>query len=165
MNRILRIWRASFTRRWHQNFDLCHTADPVGGHQGRTALLVLGLFPKASRALVVAAVTHDQGEVASGDMSFDAKKRFPDLAETLWMVEGEEIEEQGLAGYDNLQPKEFKALKLCDWLDAWLWMMRHARHLYARSDWQEQLRLCRRSAEDLGVGAEVEAMIDAEVTR
>lgn len=165
MNRILRIWRASFTRRWHQNFDLGHTDDPVGGHQGRTALLVLALFPECSRQLLAAALTHDQGEMAAADVSFDAKFNNPALKELLDGVEAGERDRQDMSYCDNLSSREEKILKMCDWLDAWLWMMRHARHLYARSDWQAQLRWGLEQAEQLCVVAEVQGLIDAEVAR
>lgn len=163
MNTVRRIWRASFTHRWHTNYDLCDTRDPVHGHQGRVVLLVLGLFPQASRQLLVAAATHDQGECKAGDGPYDAKKEYPGYKEILDTIEADELYDQGLDYQADLWPEDKDRLRLCDWLDAWLWMMRHARHLYARSDWQAQLRDTRRLAETLGVGAEVDGLIDEEV--
>ena len=52
MNPTLRAWLASATRRWHTNPDLCDTHDPVAAHQGRVALLLLSIYPDASRTLL-----------------------------------------------------------------------------------------------------------------
>lgn len=164
MSKTLRAWRASFTRRWHTNPDLCDTLDHDCGHQGRVALLVLSLFPDASRTLICHAVTHDQGEAAVGDVSYDAKKRHPELHGIVDVVEGRERREQGF-DFANLTDKEYRAFKLCDHLDAWLWMMRHARHLAKRSDWAAQLKMIVAEAISLGAGPEVRALVAAEEGR
>jgi hypothetical protein len=164
MSKTLRAWRASFTRRWHTNPDLCDTLDYDCGHQGRVALLVLSLFPDASRTLLCHALTHDQGEAAIGDISWDAKRRHPDLAKTSAEVELREIREQGF-DLPDLTEKEKRVLKLCDHLDAWLWMMRHARHLQKREDWQGQRAHMLAEAKWLAVQPEVLALLHAEEGR
>ena len=163
-NKTLRAWRASFTRRWHTNPDLCDTVDYDAGHQGRVALLLLSLFPDVSRSLLIEAIIHDQGEVAVGDIAYDVKRTRPLIKAEADLAESTEIAAQGLP-LCCLTVREARMLKLCDWLDSWLWMMRHARHLYARADWQDQLARGIRDAEWLGVGPEVQAVVDAEVTR
>lgn len=164
MSKTHRAWRASFTRRWHTNPDLCDTLDYDCGHQGRVALLVLSLFPEASRTLLCHAVTHDQGEAAVGDVSYDAKKAHPELHGIVDVIEGRERRAQGF-GFPNLTDREYRALKLCDHLDAWLWMMRHARHLFNRDDWKEQRKHMHAEALWLGVGPEVTALIADETVR
>ncbi len=164
MNKTLRAWRASFTRRWHTNPDLCDTHDTDAGHQGRVALLVLSLFPQASRALICHAITHDQGEAAVGDISWDAKRANVDVAQACLQIEAAEIKAQGLS-FPNLTETERRILKLCDHLDAWLWMMRHARYLCDRDDWAGQRQHMLAEALWLGVGPEVDALIIAEEQR
>ncbi len=164
MSKAHRAWRASFVRRWHQNPDLCDTLDYDCGHQGRVALLVLSLFPNASRDLLAHAITHDQGEAAVGDISWDAKRRSPTLAETARDIETLEIREQGF-DLPVLTEQEQRMLKLCDHLDAWLWMMRHARHLAVRGDWVRQREEMLTEANGLGVRSEVFELLDAEKKR
>jgi hypothetical protein len=164
MTAILRAWRAGFTRRWHNNFDLCDTLDYTAGHQGRVAVLLLGLFPDASRTLIVEALFHDQGEAGPGDISYDAKKRSPELRAIVASQERAERARQN-THETHLSETEAAQLKLCDWLDAWLWMMRHARHLYARRDWQDQITAMQGSAWQLGVGPEVLTLIETEASR
>lgn len=150
MSATYRAWQAGLVRRWHTNFDLCDTVDYDSGHQGRVAVLILKLFPEASRALLIAAVTHDQGEVAAGDVSYDAKKACPEFGAMAAALEAAEIERQGLPQPD-MTPDERKALKLCDWLDSWLWMLRHKPALAMRADWTSQFAATLDMAEALGV--------------
>lgn len=160
MNRTLRAWRASFTRRWHACFDLCDTVDPVAGHQQRVALLVLSLYPEASRTLLAHAITHDQGEAGSCDCSYEAKRANPQLAGLLHRLEGDEIAAQGFS-LPNLTPREEKVLKLCDWLDSWLWMLRHARHLAVRADWMAQRTVILVLADEVRLDEEVGDLLAA----
>lgn len=160
LNQTLRAWRAGFTRRWHTNPDLCDTHDPVAAHQGRVALLVLSIYPDASRALLAHAITHDQGEAGSCDCSYDAKAANPVLAGLLHRLEGDEIFAQGFA-LPNLTLREAKILKVCDWLDAWLWMMKHAPWLAVRADWSDQRRSILGGAEEVGLHDEVYDLLAA----
>lgn len=163
--KILRAWRAGMTRRWHSNPDLCDTVDPDCAHQGRVALLALLLFPaEASRALLIHAIAHDQGEAGPGDISYDAKKASPALREESMRLEAEEIAAQGI-DLPPLTDRENKIVKLCDWLDAWLWMMRHARHLNKRGDWLAQRGAMMLDAAELGVGDTVHRLLTAEMER
>lgn len=164
MSNAHRAWRASFTRRWHTNPDLCDTLDYDCGHQGRVALLILSIFPDASRTLLAHAITHDQGEAAVGDISYDAKKANADLAQACLQIEAVEIKAQGFS-IPNLTEGERRMLKLCDHLDAWLWMMRHARHLAKREDWIEQKDHMLSEATWLAVWTEVMWLVDAEENR
>lgn len=160
MNQTLRAWRASSVRRWHTNPDLCDTHDPVAAHQGRVALLVLSLYPDASRTLLAHAITHDQGEAGSCDCSYDAKAANPVLAGLLHRLEGDEITAQGFA-LPNLTPREAKILKVCDWLDAWLWMMKHAPWLTVRADWSDQRMNILDLASGVGLLGEVNDLLAA----
>lgn len=162
MNPTYRAWQAGFVRRWHTNFDLCHTIDCDAGHQGRVAVLVLSLFPHASRSLLISALTHDQGEIAVGDVSYMVKIESPTMRPILDELERAEVARQGLPQC-NLTPDEAQALKLCDWLDAWLWMARHRPELASRADWMAQLEGTMKTAEALGVQDKVAALIGAVV--
>jgi 5'-deoxynucleotidase YfbR-like HD superfamily hydrolase len=150
MSVTYQAWRASFVKRWHSNADLCDTVDYIAGHQGRVAILVLRLFPEASRALLVHAITHDQGEAATGDIPYTAKNAHPELRGMIDVFEGRERTAQGFA-FVSLTEADEKALKLCDWLDAWLWMLRHKPKLATRADWAAQFAATLDMAEALGV--------------
>lgn len=152
MSNIVRAWRATMTRRWHQNPDLCDTVDPVSGHQQRVALLLLLIYPDCSKALLAAAVTHDQGEAGTCDCSYDVKQANPALRDMLADVEAQEISKQGIPAW-QLTDREARILKLCDWLDAWLWMRMHKPHLEKRPDWIKQRDRMIYAGQSLGLAA------------
>jgi len=56
-------------------------------HQWQTALILMQIFPEASVQLVQYALTHDAGEVISGDCPAPVKKAHPELKEILDDVE------------------------------------------------------------------------------
>ena len=160
MNPTLRAWLASMTRRWHSNPDLCDTHDPVAAHQGRVALLLLSIYPDASRTLLAHAITHDQGEAGSCDCSYEAKRANPQLAGLLHRLEGDEIAAQGF-NLPNLTAREEKILKVCDWLDSCLWMFKHAPKLADREDWMAQGKKIAALADEVGLREEVHAVLEA----
>ena len=152
MNTVVRAWRASFTRRWHNNPDLCDTVDPISGHQQRVALLLMLIYPDCSKALLAAAVTHDQGEAGACDCSYDVKNARPELRDMLADLEAIEMQAQRIPQW-QLTDREARILKLCDWLDAWLWMRMHRPELETRPDWVRQRDLMIYTAQRLGLDA------------
>ena len=129
-------WRASFTRRWHANPDLCHTVDPVAAHSGRMGILALVCFGNdASRALLAACLCHDLGEVWTGDAPYTAKQD-PDLKAALDRMEAMYLADMGLLF--GLQMVDARRLKYLDRLDAYLWAEHHAPHVLDSDGWPEQ---------------------------
>jgi hypothetical protein len=151
---VLRAWRASFSRRWHANYDLAQTNDTVAGHQQRVAVLALLLEPNLSREALIYALTHDQGEARYGDTPYDVKRAMPDVATQLAALEEGERQDQGFPAA-NPSDRERRLIRLCDWLDAYLWMTKHAPHLAGRDDWIEQRDEIRQAADALGIGMPV----------
>ena len=127
------VWLSGFVRRWHCNPDLAHTAQTNAQHQWGCAVLALHLWPD-DHALMIAALTHDVGEVWIGDVSGPAKRANPALKETLDSAEAENFERLKLH-----VPKKTQALKLVDMLEAYLWAERHAPHLMDRDGWPEMV--------------------------
>lgn len=126
-------WRATFTRRWHANPDLCHTVDPVGYHSGRMGVLALQCFGEtASRDLLVACLCHDLGESSIGDLPIDAKAD-PVLSGMLDVLEGRALHRMGM-GFE-VSEADYRRMKYLDRLDALLWAEHHAPHLMKRPDW------------------------------
>ena len=129
-------WRATFTRRWHANPDLCHTVDPVGYHSGRMGVLALQCFrATASRELLVACLCHDLGESKVGDVAWPAK-RDPILSDALDRLEAKALADMGMA-YE-LSALDYRRLKYLDRLDAYLWAQHHAPQILDGDGWPEQ---------------------------
>jgi 5'-deoxynucleotidase YfbR-like HD superfamily hydrolase len=142
-------WNAAQTRRWHTNADLSHTNDPVGAHSARVAVLALLLQPGLSRAALVAALTHDLGEYKVGDFPAPFKWANPEIADTLKEQEAAAVADMGFV-LETLTDDEAALIKLCDMLDAWLWMQHHVPHIAGRKDWANMQWVIAKLARDLG---------------
>lgn len=118
---IQRIFYAGLTTRWHTNPWLAQTCDRLDGHQGRVARLILALWPDASRDLLIAALTHDDGESVTGDIPAPAGK----TAEQMGAEALAQNEIWG-SGFQLLARYERDRLKLADKLDAYMWAEHHA---------------------------------------
>ena len=150
MTNLRNIFRAGFVRRWHSNPDLCHTVDRIDGHSARVARIILALHPSPSVALIRAALTHDDGESVTGDMSAVCKHGNPQLLSLLARVEY--IARTDLWGLDpNLVLADIQWLKFADRLDAYMWAAHHAPHIMDRDGWPELLTWINETAELLGV--------------
>lgn len=149
-----RIFLAGFVRRWHTNPDLCHTCDRVDGHAARVARFLIYLWPQSRLEVLRAALIHDDGEIAVGDMSTTVKNRRPDIAYGLAEIEAAEI--NAIWGTpDSLTIDETDRIKFCDRLDAFLWAKHHAPHVLDDDGWPEAQRWLQAQAYRLGVSDKV----------
>ena len=144
---IQRVFYAGLTTRWHTNPHLAQTCDRLDGHQGRVARLILALFPDASRDLLIAALTHDDGESVTGDIPATTIK-------TVEQVAAERMAQDEIwgSGFQLLARYERDRLRLADKLDAYMWAEHHAPSVVLDNDewskaWQEIVKL----AVELGV--------------
>jgi hypothetical protein len=149
---ILTAWHAGRVRRWHTNPHLSWTSDYNDGHQGRVATLILLLHPAPTLEIISAALIHDGGEWAVGDVSGTVKARYPDLAVWLAKIEQEAIEAI-FGAFPDLSPVEAQWLKFADRLDAWIWA-RHHRAPMDRDGWPAATCFLYAEACALGVDAE-----------
>lgn len=148
----LDLWRASFTRRWHMHPDMSNTDDLICAHQGRCAILVLILFPDASPDLLKAAVTHDMGEYAVGDLAAPFKAVGGDLIAQHRDLEDVVRDRMGFGV--ALSEADRTRLGLVDRLDAYLFVALRQPHLLATSVWKSawhslDFDACRSEVEDV----------------
>ena len=127
------VWLSGFVRRWHCNPDLAHTAQTNAQHQWGCAVLALHLWPD-DQALMIAALTHDVGEVNVGDVPGPIKRERSALKKALDDAESENCNRLDLA-----TPEKTQELKLVDMLEAYLWAERHAPHVMGRDGWPEMI--------------------------
>lgn len=153
MTDLRAVWNAGRVRRWHTNPDLSWTDDYLDGHQGRVARLLLALHPAPSRALIVAALTHDDGEWAVGDIARPAKEDLAEMEPAAWsrMLACEDEARADVWGDAlALQPDQVAWLRLCDRLDAHMWMLANKPKLRKRPDWREDRGWIEARAQELG---------------
>lgn len=159
MNNIVKAWTAGFVRRWHTNTHLCDTVDYDSGHQQRCCILLLLLWPNASRTSIIDTLTHDQGEIDAGDMAHPAKRKHPQIAELLQLVEDASIKEQGFS-LGHITDQEYAQRKFVDFLDSYLWMLRHKPYLRRQKAWSDQKEQLLEQAQTLDVFDKVQGLID-----
>ena len=141
-----RIFHAGLTTRWHTNPWLAQTCDRLDGHQGRVARIILALWPDASRDLIIAALTHDDGEYITGDIPATFGKT-DDQASceaaayiTIW---GDK--------FPRLSEEDGAKLHFADKLDAYQWAYHHAPHLMDKPEWRYAWAHIEAMAAGLGV--------------
>lgn len=158
MSLIKTLWQSGGVNRWHHNDDhrLRNSQDTNWAHQYRVALLMMRLFPTCTKADIAAAMFHDAPEKKTGDVGRETKLESGDLRallqrdETKWHVD-----------HDTPTSNGDRRIKLCDSLDAYLWMLAIAPDLQHDADWCAHRMEIEQSAVDLGVGAAVMEMTDA----
>jgi 5'-deoxynucleotidase YfbR-like HD superfamily hydrolase len=155
MTDLAKLYRAGLVRRWHTNPDMCGVVDPVEAHAGRVARLCAWLWQDASADLLRAALSHDDGEWAVGDMSARVKRAHPEIAEVLAVMEQDARE--SIWGPDPvLSEVDRTRLKYADALDAYMTAARYAPAVLGGDGWPEQRAWLIGGAHVLGVAHLVE---------
>lgn len=93
----------------------------VGEHSWQILRVMLTVWPRAPRRLLVHAVTHDMPEMA-GDISYPFKVLFPELRAAITKAENHVVHEQTKNGRPEevvLSPYEKLVFKLCEWIEMW----------------------------------------------
>jgi 5'-deoxynucleotidase YfbR-like HD superfamily hydrolase len=156
-------WIATLTQRWHTNTHFRKTGDDVGGHSARVTILMLHLKPDVSRKAIIAAITHDLGEKATADVSYVFKKAEPEVAEVIKVYEEKAIEQMGF-DVKGLTLNEKKLIKLCDWLDSYLWAYLHNPLFVSKNlSWANQLESMFEQAMKLDLYEEVSEIVSSHI--
>lgn len=152
-------WLAGSTHRWHTNPLFAATGDRVDGHSGRVAVLILAFMPDAPAELLRAAIVHDLGENAVGDLASPVKRKNPDFRAAAAALEKAALADMGL-GFPDLPPDLSALLGLCDGLDAYLWARLHRPDFVARNAaWRAMYGRLAASARRLGLSAKFHEIV------
>jgi len=135
MNPTLKAWNATHVRRWHTHPQMVDSADYNGGHQHRCAILLMHFFPNFSKAELVLVLTHDQGEIDSGDMAGPAKRKNPTIRDMLKLIESESLESQNFPRPETYTSIAAIRCKYVDLLDSYIWVMRYKPQLLQKAPW------------------------------
>ncbi len=164
MTDLAAIFRAGRVTRWHTNARLADTGDRLDGHQGRVARLLLALHPDPSAALLRAALTHDDGETATGDVPRNVKIAMPALARE-WLEAAEAAQRARLwRPGGGLTEKEERWLAYADALDALMWAAHHHPAAMFMPPWVKEIARLDAESFDLGADLSVRLLV-AELGR
>lgn len=147
-NNLISVWRSGRVRRWHTHAYLSDTNDRTDGHSARVTIMALWLRPQMPREALISALLHDSGEYRTGDWGYDFKAANPDMRQQCSLMELEAVECLGF--HVPVVSSEYQMLiKMCDWLDSWIWAAHHEPHIVQRSDWIAQKDRCIETARTL----------------
>jgi hypothetical protein len=159
MNHLADVFRAGRCLRWHTDPRLSGTLDRLDGHQGRVARLLLALHPDPSAALLRAALTHDDGETATGDVPRRVKDAMPHVA-LEWLEAAEAAQRARIwRPGGGLTEKEERWLDFADALDALMWAAHHDPASMSAPRWQVEITRLGIVGYALGIDLEIPALV------
>jgi 5'-deoxynucleotidase YfbR-like HD superfamily hydrolase len=156
------LYLSSFVRRWHTDARLAPTGQTLGHHQWGVAVLILTLHPNPSRSLILAALTHDAGELLTGDLPYAFKKMHPEEAEHVEQV-GDYARDDLLGFFLRLDDTEQEWLEMCDRLESVLYVSVHDPDRLRQEDWKKVRNQIEGWAFGLGVAGPVVALLKESV--
>lgn len=93
-----------------------HHQQSVAHHSWNVARILLEIWPSAPREAIIYAITHDMGEVATGDVPFPVKRENPDLKAIMDRLEDGALRTMGVR-VPELDEHWSRVLKICDLLE------------------------------------------------
>ena len=129
------ILRGGYCTRWHANPDMADVRETLAEHHARVAQIILDLHPAPSLRLIDAALHHDAGEPAVGDVPYPAKRGNPSLKALLDGIEAAERERLGVPEPETSEDMAW--LKMADRLAAWMHVKHVRPHLLKLDDWRD----------------------------
>lgn len=150
------LWRSGCVKRWHCNMDkgLRESGDTTGSHSHRVAMLLLMLHPLPSSHLLACALTHDTSEVFTGDIPGPMKQ-----GKLKALMERYERELAERFSLPIPSEKDQRWIRLCDKLDAILWVREHAPYVLHTPDWIEEWEKVLMMATALGVKDKLDELV------
>lgn len=155
---ISAIIKGGYCTRWHANADMAHIRETLAEHHARVAQILLSIHPSPSLKLIDAALHHDAGEPAVGDVPWPVKRDNSELSEMLEIVEAKERERIGCSV--QLSSDETVWLKLADRLAGVAHVLHTNPMLMKRADWVSDLRHVEEVATSLGCLSKVSTLIN-----
>ena len=161
MSKLLSIFAAARVTRWHTHPRLSLTHDPLDGHQGRVARIIMALHPAPSAQLLMAALTHDDGEHVTGDMPGEFKADLKCCGSYGDIAEFEDDARDALWGnvHTHVSGENAEWLRLADRIDAFMWCGFHAAEELDKPEWQRARQWIFDASAKLGCNAPVGEML------
>lgn len=152
----LELYRSSFVQRWHTDPLLARLGQTNGHHQWGVGLIILLLHPAPSAGLLLVALTHDAGEIVTGDAPWVFKKLCPEISGPL-EAQTDEVSEELRGVRIVLTPEEETWLGFADRLESLLYVyLMDPQRLY---EWRPLINRLRGQSFALGVADKVEALL------
>ena len=143
------IFAAARVTRWHTHPRLSLTHDPLDGHQGRVARIIMALHPAPSAQLLMA-----------GDMPGETKRKLS-LDTSCDLQDMEDYARDALWGnvHTHVSGENADWLRLADRIDAFMWCGFHAAEELDKPEWQRARQWIFDASAKLGCNAPVGEML------
>ena len=124
-DKMLVLRAASHVKRWHTVTTL--RQQDLASHSHGVAMLVWQVNPYASYNSIMAALTHDLPELATGDIPAHVKWADGDISQVLNQIEQRWLNAHGIKHHNNLSDTDRDVLKFCDSFELMLWCLEELR--------------------------------------
>lgn len=151
------ILRGGYCTRFHANPDMAHIRETLAEHHARVAQIILALHPAPSLRLIDAALHHDAGEPAVGDVPWPVKRDNLELAAMLDKAEANERERIGCSF--DLNAEDAAWLKLADRLAGIAHVAHTNPRILSRPDWMSDIRMVLDLADGLSIRSRVDEIV------
>jgi hypothetical protein len=134
---ILTVLRSGLVHRWHSNPDMAHHSETLAEHQWSTAMIALKIDPYLSKDALIYALTHDVGEMRTGDWPAPFKRDEPEMRQRGAEME-RDFRRKNVGPESILTDHEHRVVKIADWISAAFTVIRHEPWLFHREVWRRQ---------------------------
>lgn len=158
---IMAALRSGGVQRYHAQPDI--PAQSTAEHMWGVAMLMMMFYPRANKSCILAALTHDCGEVGVGDIPSPTKGAAPEIRETIKGMEFHNMESMGVEPWEEHLPVNMKAmLKICDVLEG---LQYTAKHVFSTGRGTETLNNWIELAQALPLNHQQRAFVQAVLHR
>ena len=154
----MNLFLSGFVQRYHAHPTMARYGQTNGHHQWGVAMLSLMLHPRPTRDLLVGALTHDAGELLTGDLPHPFKMLLPEMAKMVARVEKDETADM-LGWVPDLSDEDEMWIALCDRLESILFVRETEPRLLERADWRSLVTQAIGKAARLRVEDQVREML------
>lgn len=148
--RINNVYISCLTTRYHARPEISEFKQSIGEHSHAMSAIYLSICNEAGVApdyeIVTAIIFHDSHEHWCGDLPYDFKRLFPELATEVERKGKKIAEDQGIPAVD-LDMHQLTWLKMIDLLEAYLFVRLRRPDLINRTEWQNLRGACAALAE------------------
>lgn len=154
------VYLSGKTQRYHARPEMAVYNQTTADHSWGVATLMVLLKPDVSREALLTAIFHDSGERWAGDLPYPFKRSNAYLAQRHAVTEARLARENGVPQY-VISEEEHSLMKLCDRLEAHLFVKLRQPHILETGAWVKQAEGILKEAVELGVEEKVKELLNA----
>lgn len=158
------IYDSGFVQRYSSRPTLARYGQTLAAHQWGVAMILKILKPDAPEALLMAALTHDVGELVVGDLPYPFKRANPEFTAEHEIIEHRSRREilGVLETVMHLSGNDEQFLKLCDQLESVMFVKNVEPGILKTRPWRDMIERLLTEADYFNVRSKVIELIGIE---